>query len=159
MICLSKHKEGAELLAGYLGKTLDAPRMAELDRHIWECADCRGLATVWERLDEFAVPEVTPGFDARLYARIAREEARVSWGSTGTSWRSLWRNGLRRPVAPLAVAAAAVAAVVLIMYPLGSPDAAKQASPTPSSTAEIEQVAQALDDMNLLVPLADTRDK
>jgi hypothetical protein len=45
------------------------------------------------------------------------------------------------------------------MYPLGSPDAAKQASPTQSSTAEIEQVAQALDDMNLLVPLADTRDK
>ena len=76
MICLSKNEQGAELLAGYLAKTLDAARMAELDRHIRECSDCRGLATVWERLDEFAVPEVTPGFDARLYARIAREEAR-----------------------------------------------------------------------------------
>jgi len=149
MICLGKHKEGAELLAGYSAKTLDAPRMAELDRHIRECADCRGLTTVWERLDEFAVPEVTPGFDARLYARIAREEARVMG----------WRRWLWRPAAPLAVAAAAVAAVMLVMYPLGSPDAAKQASPTQSSTAEIEQVAQALDDMNLLVPLADTRDK
>jgi anti-sigma-K factor RskA len=144
MICLSKNEQGAELLASYLAKTLDAPRMAELDRHIRECSDCRGLATVWERLDEFAVPEVMPGFDARLYARIAREEARV-WG-----WRSLWRNGLWRPVAPLAVAAAAVA-VVLIVNPFGSPDAAKQAS-----KAEIEQVAQAVDDMDLLVPLADS---
>jgi negative regulator of sigma E activity len=143
MICLSKNEQGAELLAGYLAKTLDTARMAELDQHIQECGDCRGLATVWERLDEFAVPEVTPGFDARLYARIAREEARV-WG---------WRKLLWRPVAPLAVAAAAVAAVLLIMHPLGSPDAAKQASPTQSSKAEIEQVAQAVDDLDLLTPI------
>ncbi len=150
MICLSKNEQGADLLAGYLAKALDAPRMAELARHIHECADCRGLASVWERLDEFAVPEVTPGFDARLYARIAREEARV------LGWRRLWRNGLRnglwRPIAPLAVAAAAVAALVLFLHvpapgPM-SPDAAKQAS-----KAEIEQVAQAVDDMDLLVPI------
>jgi hypothetical protein len=144
MICLSKNKQGAELLASYLAKTLDTAHMAELDRHIQECSDCRGLATVWERLDEFAVPEVSPGFDARLYARIAREEARVSWGST---WRS-WRRLLWRPVAPLAVAAAAVAALVLFLHVPGSPDAAKQAS-----KAEIEQVAQAVDDMDLLVPI------
>ena len=28
-----------------------------------ECADCRGFAAVWERLDEFAAPEISPGFD------------------------------------------------------------------------------------------------
>jgi hypothetical protein len=152
MICLSRNEQGAELLASYLAKTLDAPRMAELARHIQECSDCRGLASVWERLDEFAVPEVTPGFDARLYARIAREEARV------LGWRRLFTNGLWRPVAPLAVAAA-VAALVLFLRVPGSPDVAKQASPTQSNKAEIEQVAQALDDMDLLVPLADTKDK
>jgi hypothetical protein len=113
--------------------------MAELARHIQECADCCGLASVWERLDEFAVPEVTPGFDARLYARIAREEARLSWTS--------WRRWLWPPVAPLA-AAAAVAALVLFLNVPGSPDAAKQAS-----KAEIEQVAQAVDDLDLLTPL------
>ena len=148
MICLSKHEQGADLLASYLAKTLDAPRVAELDRHLRECADCRGLASVWERLDEFAVPAVSPDFDARLYARIAREEARISL----SSWSSTWRRWLWPPVAPLA-AAAAVAALVLFLHVPGRPDAAKQASPTPSNKAEIEQVAQAVDDLNLLIPI------
>lgn len=139
MICLSKNEQGAELLANYLAKTLDTPRMAELSRHIHECAECRGLASVWERLDEFAVPEVTQGFDARLYARIAQEEARLSWTS--------WRRWLWPPVAPLA-AAAAVAALVLFLHVPGSPDAAKQVS-----KADIEQVAQAVDDLDLLTPI------
>jgi anti-sigma factor RsiW len=136
MICLSKNEQGAELLASYLAKTLDAPRRAELDRHIQECADCRGLAMVWERLDEFAVPEVTPGFDARLYARIAREEARRPW----------WLRLLWPPVAPLA--AASVVAVALFLYVPGKHDASKQSSKT-----EIEQVAQAVDDLDLLTPI------
>lgn len=140
MICLSKHEQGADLLAGYLAKTLDTARMAELDRHIRECADCRGLASVWERLDEFAVPEVTPGFDARLYARIAREEARLGG----------WRRWLWRSVAPLAVAAGVVVVVLLVRAPVRSPDTARQ-----TSTIEIEQVAQAVDDLDLLTPIAD----
>jgi hypothetical protein len=137
MICLSEHEQGAEILAGYLAKTLDADGMAELDRHIQECADCRALVSVWERLDEFAAPEVTPGFDARLYARIAAEEAK----------RFDWRRWLLRPVAPLA-AAAAVAALVLYLHPIGTPNAPKQAS-----KSEIEQVAQAVDDLDLLTPI------
>jgi ferric-dicitrate binding protein FerR (iron transport regulator) len=117
MICPKKHEEGVE------------------------CPDCRALARVWERLDEFAAPEVTPGFDARLYARIAAEEKRRASG---------WRRWGWRPLVPLA-AAAAVAAVVLWVHPSGSPDAAKQAG-----KADIEQVAQAVDDLDLLIPLADT---
>jgi hypothetical protein len=101
-----------------------------------ECADCRGIAAVWERLDEFAAPEVTPGFDARLYARIAAENARRPWW-----YRLLWP-----PVAP--VAAAVVAALVLFLHVPGKPDAAKQAS-----KSEIEQVAQAVDDLDLLTPI------
>jgi len=135
MICLSRNEQGADLLTGYLAKTLDAAGMAELDRHVQECSDCRGLVSVWERLDEFAVPEVTPGFDQRLYARIAAEETgRSSW----------WRRLLWRPVVPLA-AAAAVAALALYLHPLGTPNATKQAS-----NSEIEQVAQAVDDLDLL---------
>jgi anti-sigma factor RsiW len=137
MICLSENEQGAEILASYLAKTLDSARRAELDRHIQECADCRGLVSVWERLDEFAAPEVTPGFDARLYARIAAAETR----------RFAWRRWLLRPVAPLA-AAAAVAALVLYLHPLGTPNGPKQAS-----NSEIEQVAQAVDDLDLLTPI------
>lgn len=117
MTCPNKHEEGVE------------------------CPDCRALARVWERLDEFTVPEVTPGFDARLYARIAAEETRRTSG---------WRRWVWRPLVPLA-AAAAVAAVVLWVHPSGGPDAAKQAG-----KADIEQVAQAVDDLDLLIPLADT---
>ncbi len=105
-----------------------------------ECADCRGFAAVWERLDEFAAPEVSPGFDARLYARIAQEETRVSLSS--------WRRWLWRPIAPLAAAAAVVALVLCFLHVPGTPDSAKQAS-----KVEIEQVAQAVDDLDLLTPI------
>ena len=101
-----------------------------------ECAHCRGLATVWERLDEFAVPEVTPGFDARLYARIARDEARRPW----------WLRLLWPPIAP--VVAVAVAAVITLVHVPASLDATKQANKT-----EIEQVAQAVDDLDLLTSI------
>jgi len=137
MICLTKNEQGAELLTGYLAKTLDAAGMAEVDRHIQDCAECRGLVSVWEKLDEFAAPEVTAGFDARLYARIAAEDAHRPW----------WRRLLWRPAVPL-VAAGALVGLGLLMVPR-TPDAGKQAS-----NMDIEQVAQAVDDMDLLTPLA-----
>lgn len=138
MNCLSKTEQGADLLTGYLAKTLEMEQRAELELHFAECADCRGLVVAWERLDEFSVPEVSPGFDARLYARIAAEESRSIW----------WRRWLWRPVAPLAFAAAAVAAVVLILHVPERPDPARQVT-----SAEMEQVAQALEDLDLLTPL------
>lgn len=136
MICLNKNEQGAELLTGYLAKTLDAAGMAEVDRHVQECAECRGLVSVWERLDEFTAPEVTPGFDARLYARIAAEGVRRPW----------WRRLLWRPAVPL-VAAGALVGLGLLMVPRAKDVA------NPASTVEIEQVAQALDDMDLLTSL------
>lgn len=112
MICTKKHEEGVE------------------------CLDCQALARVWEKLDDFPVPDVSPDFDARLYARIAKEEARRPWW-----YRLLWP-----PIAPVAIAA--VAAVVLYVHSPAIPDASKQ-----SSKAEIEQVAQAVDDLDLLTPI------
>ena len=137
MICLNKNEQGAELLTGYLAKTLDAAGMAEVDRHIRDCADCRGLASVWEKLDEFAAPEVTADFDARLYARIAAEDAHQPW----------WRRLLWRPAVPL-VAAGALVGLGLLIAPR-THDVAKQAN-----QMDIEQVAQAVDDLDLLTPIA-----
>ena len=101
-----------------------------------ECPACRGFAAVWKRLDEFEAPEVSPGFDARLYARIAAQEARRPWW-----YRLLWP-----PIAP--AVAIAVAALILFVHVPSSLDADKQ-----GSKADIEQVAQAVDDLDLLVPL------
>ena len=78
MICLSKNEQGADLLASYLAKTLDAPRMAELAATP-ECADCRGLAACGNGWMNSRSPKSRPGFDARLYARIAAEESRRPW--------------------------------------------------------------------------------
>ena len=137
MICLTKNEQGAELLTGYLAKTLDAAGMAEVDRHIQDCAECRGLLSVWEKLDEFTAPEVTAGFDARLYARIAAEDADRPW----------WRRLLWRPAVPL-VAAGALVGLGLLMVPR-TPNVATQ-----PNQMDIEQVAQAVDDLDLLTPIA-----
>jgi len=51
MICLTKNERGAELLTGYLARTLNAAGMADVDGHIQDCAECRGLVSVWEKLD------------------------------------------------------------------------------------------------------------
>jgi|ERR1051326_2111158 anti-sigma factor RsiW len=137
MICLTKNDQGAELLTGYLAKTLDTAGMAEVYRHIQECAACRGLVSVWEKLDEFAAPEVTADFDARLYARIAADDARQPW----------WRRLLWRPAVPL-VAAGALVGLGLLMVPR-TPNVATQ-----PNQMDIEQVAQAVDDLDLLTPIA-----
>ncbi|HEY2844237.1 MAG TPA: zf-HC2 domain-containing protein [Bryobacteraceae bacterium] len=137
MICLTKNEQGAELLTAYLAKTLDADGMAEVHSHIRECADCRGLAAVWARLDEFAAPEVAPGFDARLYARIAAKAAQRPW----------WRRLLWRPAIPLVAAGALVALALFVQGPR-TPDVSKQ-----PSQADIEQVAQAVDDLDLLTSI------
>ena len=138
MICLSKNEQGAELLTGYLAKTLDTADWAELEAHFRECDECRGLVTAWERLEEFSAPEVSPEFDARLYARIAAEAARQPW----------WRRLLWRPAVPLVAAGALVAVALFMQFPR-TPDA----PPQPSKT-EIEQVVQAVDDLDLLTPIA-----
>ena len=105
-----------------------------------ECAECRGFRAVWNRLDEFEAPEVSPAFDARLYARIAAEQARRPWW-----YRLIWP-----PIAP-AIAVALAALILFVRIPAGvepGTDATKQVTKT-----DIEQVAQAVDDLDLLVPL------
>ncbi|HLK35019.1 MAG TPA: hypothetical protein VKT29_18115, partial [Terriglobales bacterium] len=80
----------------------------------------------------------------RLYQRIAREDGEA-W------WRRLWpRRFSWRPVAPAAVACAAVIAAFLLKSPLRAPDAASHNEPK----LQIEQVEHALDDMEMLKQLS-----
>jgi hypothetical protein len=137
MICLSANKQGADVLIEYLGRTLDPVRTAELERHFEECADCRGLVRVWTALDEWPAPEVSADFDQRLYARIAAEE-RLPW----------WKKISWKPAIPLAACATLIAGFFLMRPPETTEQLKAKIEPV-----NIEQVEQALEDIDLLTPV------
>jgi len=152
MICLKDDKQGAELLTDYCAGALDAMRAAELEAHFHECAACRkeveAQRGVWNALDAWTPLEVSPGFDTKLYARIAAKQSQPWW--MVVRQRVLWK-----PLFPVAAAAAALTVILLIWNPaLKAPS-----QPMPSSAAvavekiDVQQVEQALDDMDLLSPV------
>jgi hypothetical protein len=125
---------------------------------------------VWESLDHWGqadVPEVSPDFDARLYARIAHEQ-------TTPAWRR-WLHSLL-PAAPGFISKPAISAISAIsisaacallaigLRTTGWMDPTIKRGPQPAqSTAQmesnradthvdIEQVANALDELDLLMP-------
>jgi hypothetical protein len=147
MDCLRDHDQGADLLIGYLEDTLTVEQRREIDDHALGCTDCRELLAVQAMLDEFPAPEVSADFDARLFARLAEEDAKPAWWERMGSW--LWR-----PAIPLAAAAAVVVGMVW-MRPGAEPveDAPKQASILQEIDAQ--ELEQALQDLELLMPPAD----
>jgi len=158
MDCLHNNQQGADLLVQHLSGTLDPARAAELERHEQECPDCRALLAVWNRLDDLPAPAVSEDFDTRLYARIA-EETRLPWWRrmwlpTASRWRPMWR-----PALPAAAAACAVVVLALFIHDPDAvdpvtDDAAKQARIEPNGTGDVEQMVQALDDLELLSPVS-----
>ena len=173
MICIKHNSEGAEILLDYCAGTLDEPRATELGKHIRECAECRSLIetqqAVWNKLDAWKPVEVSEDFDTRLYARIAREDAEPVWRQW---WRKLAQPAapgrLWRPLVPVAAAAAVLSLALMIAGPdADAPPpgpAAEKAVKTQIEQHQIEQrqveqhvdadqVEQALDDLNLLIPV------
>jgi hypothetical protein len=152
MTCLCKDHDGIERLTEYLGGACTAERRAELELHAQECVECRGLLRAWNALDEYAAPEVSPDFDAKLYARIGQEK--LGWWSGQRTWwqKTLWPSGPLawwKPAIPVAACAALLIAL-LTRVPTSTPvDGSKQAKAEP---VNIEQVEQALEDMDLLAP-------
>lgn len=143
MICFTDNPHSAELLTDYCAGTLDAKRAGEIEAHLQRCAKCKDLAQaqrmVWEALDSWRPVEVSPSFDAKLYARIDAEADRP--------W---WKQGLWRPLLPLAAAGVALALALMVWMP-------RRTAPADSSVRgekiDIQQVEQALDDMDLLSPV------
>src|SRR5437016_1317586 len=72
-----------DVLLDYCAGKLDRARAAEFAKHIEACDGCwrvvKAQREVWGALDGWTPMEVPPGFDARLYARIAQEQALPSW--------------------------------------------------------------------------------
>src|SRR5579864_9380851 len=82
VLCAVQKKNPA-ILVDYCAHALDPWRVAELERHLERCSDCRDWVSaqdgLWQMLEGWTSPPVSPDFDARLYARIAQEEAAPLW--------------------------------------------------------------------------------
>lgn len=173
MDCIKNNKRGVEILTDYCAGILDPKIAFEIDTHIAQCAECRRLVeaqrTVWEMLDAWTPLEVSPNFDARLYARIAEERAEPAWRKwLGRVFRPATPYRIWKPAVSLAAAGAVVALALVVLPPFAptAPPVPKSAAvhmnPAHTNTAgqtgagseeiDLEQVQQALDDLEMLTP-------
>jgi anti-sigma factor RsiW len=140
MTCPHKDKQSAEILLEYCAGTLDPDRASEFEKHAAECAECArqvvSQRALWHTLDQWTPAEISPDFDARLYARIEREEAVPSWKK--------WFTWGWRPALITAVAGAAIVVGLFVHQPQPPPR---------TDTVDIEQVEHALEDLDMLTPL------
>ena len=146
-----------EVLLDYCAGTLEGTRAAEeFERHLAECGDCTRVVAaqreVWQsldRLDYASVPDVSQDFDARLYARIAQDEAKPSWKK--------WLNRIFNPAVPVAtwkpaLSMAALCGVLAVGLMVRSPEPIHNTVQIVPQRVDIEQVANTLDELDLLMP-------
>ncbi len=107
------------------------------ERHAAACGECGACWTCRRRWVSMWHPEVSANFDAKLYARIEADKAQRPW------WSLSWKTA-----APVAVMAAALAVTVWVrqLQP-ANPVVAQEAA------QDVQQLEQALDDLELLMPL------
>lgn len=160
MICLNKNKQGTETLLDYCAGRLQPERAAAIESHARECAACAALIaeqkSLWKALDAMEAPEISSDFDARLYARIASEEARPVWRAW---WDRISLSGLSltghqwTPIVA-GVAATAILAVGLVVntplfHPHSAPDVSQQIR---TDSVDVEQLEVTLQDLEMLTP-------
>ena len=154
MNCPTRRNEDAEILLDYCAQTLSPVQKAEFEVHLKQCADCSRVVNaqkeVWSALDEWTPSPVSLNFDARLYARIAEEQATPSWRS--------WLRRIFQPAVPYAMWKAAVPLTACAVLAAGlfirMPDAGSAAKQNVRITdkVDIEQVEQTLQDLDILTP-------
>jgi hypothetical protein len=121
----------------------------QIERHLWSCPACSQVyleqQALWREMDAWEAPEVSAGFDRRLFARIGRRLTEP--------WLALdWMTRLFRPLQPALPAAVAcmllLAAVVVqkgrYLGDVGEPTVAAQ------TVEELRQIDVALDDIQML---------
>ena len=148
MNCPIRTEETADLLLAYTARRLDPARTAMLEDHMNVCTHCAefraGQELVWQALDAWEAPPVTPDFNRRLYQRIETEAAAPWYRRLFTTPLAMWK-----PAIPLAAACLVIAAGFILDHPV----AVNPPGATPAirvSVAEAEQVESALDDLQLL---------
>jgi len=149
MNCPIRTEETAEILLAYTARRLDPVKTAILESHMDVCAQCAEFRVnqelVWQALDAWEAPPVTPDFNRRLYQRIEFEASAPWYVRLFTTPWAMWK-----PAIPLACAGLLVVAGFVLDHP------ATMTAPTPGapsirvSVTEAEQVENALDDLQLL---------
>jgi hypothetical protein len=149
MMCPLKNIEDApEFILDYAARRLDAQKLALFEKHMRVCLDCAALAVeqtaVWEALDSWQAAPVSAGFNHTLWQRIDALDAALD----AAPWYQRLAGSLRfanwKPAFPLAVAVLLIAAGFVLDQRSARPVA-------PAVTVmEAEQVAQTLDDIQLL---------
>ena len=150
MECPQKSGKAIELMMSYTAGTLEPEKQIELERHLPICEGCRKAAAdrkaIWDALDVWRPAAISENFSARLYRRIAEEEAAPAWRKIlRMPWGSLFR-----PAVPVAAACAALAIAFIVKDPLLH----RHSTTTLPQKISIEQVERALDDMDMLKQLS-----
>lgn len=130
MTCLRENENGADLLIGFLERTLPEAQRNELVAHAAVCSECGEMLAVQATLDAYEAPEVSPSFDAQLYARISADK-RPWWQFAG------WKMAIP----------AAMAAMLAVGVWIRQPDPV-----TVNNPQDVQQLEQALEDLELLMP-------
>jgi len=156
MNCPTKRNEYAEILLDYCARTLSPLETAEFEVHLKQCADCSRLVEaqqeVWGALEAWTPGPVSVNFDARLYARIAEEQAAPTW----QLWlRRIFQPALPYPLWKSAVPLIAACALLAVGLTVRMPEATHALQPQlRADKVDIEQVEQALEDFDILTPPA-----
>jgi hypothetical protein len=156
MNCPTNKNEDAEILLDYCAQTLSPLQTAEFEIHLKQCADCSRLVEaqkeVWGALEVWTPAPVSINFDARLYARIAEEQAAPAW----QRWLGrIFKPALPYPLWKSAVPLIAACALLAVGLTVRTPEATHAVPPQlHADKVDIEQVEQALEDFDILTPSA-----
>ncbi len=163
MTCRDGKHSTADVLVDYCAGTLDAAAIAEMEAHLAACVACdelvRAQLSALSVLDEWHAPKVSEDFDAHLYRRI---EATKRDGWAARLWNSITGFGLSpiwKPAIPLGAATLAVTVGLLLHTPstplLSSvPAPSVEPGTTTAQIVDADQLEKALDDLDMLTPIA-----
>jgi anti-sigma factor RsiW len=159
-----------EVFLDYCAGSLEAARAAEFERHLAGCDACTALVAaqreVWNALDRWGhadAPEVSRDFDARLYARIAQEEAVPAWrkwlrrfmpAAPGTGWKPAGSMAIACAVLAIAVVSIQRVDLLTLRAPKAVQNVVQMETDRVDAHVDMDLVASALDELDLLMPLS-----
>jgi anti-sigma factor RsiW len=140
-----------EMLVTYTAGELDVETASAFEGHLAGCPACRSVAAeqsaVWNALNAWEAPAISPDFNRRVYRRI-ENEARFSWWERLT--RALRPMPLRQALPLAAAAGLLLMAGLLLRHPNNITPAQPRAETVRAETVRAEQVESTLDDLELL---------